>query len=263
MTLYANLPSVNMRSVDLNCDMGESFGPWQMGRDADLMRYVSSVNIACGFHAGDAMTMRKTVELAIEHNVAIGAHPGYPDLQGFGRRNMSVSLSDLHDIVLYQVAALKGICEAYGTRLGHVKPHGAMYNQAARDSEMSRVIANAVRRIDPTLILFGLSGSRLVDEAGSMGLRTASEAFADRTYRPDGTLTPRTEPGAMITDAETAAQQALAIVTNGYVVADDGTSVPVKADTICIHGDAGHALEFAAAIFETLKHNGVEMKSLS
>ncbi len=198
-----------MLSVDLNCDMGEGFGPWKMGRDAELMRYVSSVNIACGFHAGDATTMRRTVELAIENNLAIGAHPGYPDLQGFGRRNMSMSASDLHDIVVYQVAALKGICEACGAQLRHVKPHGSMYNQAAKDREMARSIAAAVRKIDPALVLYGLSGSFLIEEGISSGIRTASEAFADRAYQADGTLTPRSEPGAMICDAEIAARQAL------------------------------------------------------
>lgn len=252
-----------MLSVDLNCDMGESFGAWRMGNDAELMKYVSSVSIACGFHAGDPSTMRKTVELAIENNVNIGAHPGYPDLQGFGRRNMSLSPEEVRDIVLYQVSALKGICEAHGTRLRHVKPHGALYNQAAKDRTMSRAIAEAVARLDPSLVLFGLSGSLLIEEAAAKGLKTASEAFADRTYLPDGTLTPRTEPDAIISDAETAARQALRMVTTGEASAANGDTVPVKADTICIHGDGEHALEFAVSISRVLKSNGVGVRSVS
>lgn len=251
-----------MLSVDLNCDMGESFGPWRMGNDAELMKYVSSVNIACGFHAGDASTMRETVELAIKHRVAVGAHPGYPDLQGFGRRNMSLSEGELCDIVIYQISALKGICEASGTRLTHVKPHGAMYNHAAKDSRVSRAIADAVRLVDPSLILYGLSGSLLIAEAEAAGLRTASEVFADRTYKRDGSLTPRTEPNALISDVEKAAAQALLMVVSGSALAADGTSVPVKADTICLHGDGQNALEFARAVSAVFEENEINIASL-
>lgn len=251
-----------MLSVDLNCDMGESFGPWRMGNDAELMKHVSSVNIACGFHAGDATTMRKTVELAIENGIAIGAHPGYPDLQGFGRRNMSMSPVEIYDIVLYQVSALKGICEGFNTRLNHVKPHGALYNQAAKDRSMSRAIADAVVRADASLVLYGLSGSLMITEAAAAGLKTASEAFTDRTYQPDGTLTPRTEPNALISDVKTAAAQALQMVTTGNVTATDGSTISIKADTICIHGDGENALEFASAISVLLRENGIAVRGI-
>lgn len=251
-----------MLSVDLNCDMGESFGPWRMGNDAELMKYISSANLACGFHAGDATTMRRTVELAIENGVAIGAHPGYPDLQGFGRRSMAMPSAEVHDIVLYQISAAKGICEALGTRLHHVKPHGAMYNQAAKDPTMSRAIAEAVRLADPSLVLYGLSGSLLIIEAESIGLKTASEAFMDRTYQPDGTLTPRTEPNALIRDWETAAAQALSMVTRGTVAATNGTTVSITAETICIHGDGENALEFARSVSDTFRENGIAIQAI-
>jgi UPF0271 protein len=250
-----------MISVDLNCDMGESFGAWTMGSDADLMDYVSSVNIACGFHAGDASTMRKTVETAIEKGVAIGAHPSYPDLQGFGRRNMSLSPQEIFDIVLYQVAALKGICDASGTTLRHVKPHGALYNQAAKDSELACSIAEAIRKIDDSLIVYGLSGSFLVSEAEKLGLRTASEAFADRTYQRDGSLTPRTMTGALITSPEKAAGQALQMLKDNTVTTIDGEIINIKADTICIHGDGEHAIEFAKAISNTLIANNISISA--
>ena len=252
-----------MLSVDLNCDMGESFGAWRMGCDAELMKYISSANIACGFHAGDARTMRTTIELALQNNVAIGAHPGYPDLQGFGRRNMSMSVEEIHDIVLYQISALKGMCEAYGARLNHVKPHGALYNQAAGSREISLAIAEAAARADASLILYGLYGSSLIDEAARIGLRTASEAFADRTYRPDGTLTPRSEPNALIFDVETAAAQAVGLIKSGTVMTTDGTVMDVKADTICVHGDGENAVAFAAAIARAFGDNGIAIQHIS
>lgn len=248
-----------MISVDLNCDMGESFGAWTMGSDAELMDHVSSVNIACGFHAGDASTIRRTVEAAVEKGVAIGAHPGYPDLQGFGRRNMSLSPPEVFDIVLYQVAALKGICEASGTRLHHVKPHGALYNQASQDQAISQSIAEAVSKIDNNLILYGFAGSLLISEAKDLSLRTASEAFADRTYQRDGSLTPRTNAGALITDVKKAVDQALRIVKKQSVETIDGDAVSIYADTICIHGDGMHALEFASSIRNSLVENGVSI----
>ncbi len=248
-----------MISVDINCDMGESFGAWTMGSDAALMDCVSSANIACGFHAGDASTMRKTVEIAAEKGVAIGAHPSYPDLQGFGRRNMALSHQEVFDIVIYQVAALKGICEASGTRLSHVKPHGALYNQAAKDADLAASIAKAIQRIDKNLIVYGLSGSFLISEASKLGLRTASEAFADRTYQRDGTLTPRTIAGALIRTSENAAAQALQMVKDQAVETIDNEIITVKAETICIHGDAEHAVEFAQAIRKILVENGISI----
>jgi len=251
-----------MFSVDLNCDMGESFGTWKMGNDAELMSYVTSVNIACGFHAGDATTMRRTVETAVTKDVTIGAHPGYPDLQGFGRREMSLSDDEAADIVLYQIAALKGICESLGTRLNHVKPHGALYNRAAKDARLARAIASAVKALDSNLILYGLSGSLLISEAENIGLKTASEVFADRRYSPDGTLVSRTQPNALIDDINTACEQVVQMVSSQTATATDGSSVAVKPDTICIHGDGPRALDFAKAIRTALNENGIEVASV-
>lgn len=245
--------SVNKQiTIDLNCDMGESFGAWKMGHDSELMNYVSSVNIACGFHAGDPSVMRKTVEIAVKKGVAIGAHPGFPDLQGFGRREMNFSTQDIFDIVLYQVSALKGICEAHGAKLHHVKPHGALYNQAAKDAESAASIAAAVKKIDKNLIYYGLSGSFLISEAGKIGLRTVSEVFADRTYKSDGSLTPRSEKNALINDAEIAVGQILQMIETQTVSAANGETVPLKAETICLHGDGENALEFAEKIYKNL-----------
>jgi len=241
-----------MFSIDLNCDMGESFGVWEMGRDAELMSFVSSVNIACGFHAGDASVIRKTVEMAFEKGVAIGAHPSFPDLQGFGRREMKMSAQEVFDIILYQVSAVKGICEASGARLHHVKPHGALYNQAAKDAKLAEAIAKAVKAVDENLIFYGLSNSFLISEAGRIELKTASEIFADRTYQADGSLTARSEPNALISDAETAAAQVLQMIVEESVTAVGGETIPIKAETVCIHGDGKHAFEFARTIRQKL-----------
>jgi len=248
-----------MFSIDLNCDMGESFGAWQMGRDAELMDYVSSINIACGFHAGDASVIRKTIETAIKKEVAIGAHPSFPDLQGFGRRAMSLSAQEIFDVVLYQVSALKGICKAFGATLHHVKPHGALYNQAAKEAGLAEAIAKAVKAIDENLILYGLSNSFLISEAEKINLKTASEVFADRTYQADGTLTPRTEPNALIYDTEKAVSQVLEIIREQSVPAATGEKVSLKSETVCIHGDGENALEFAAAIRQKLTEEGISI----
>lgn len=251
-----------MPSIDLNCDMGESFGAWTMGRDAELMDFVSSVNIACGFHAGDPSVMRRTVETAVEKGVAVGAHPGYPDLQGFGRRAMSFSPQEVFDIVLYQAAALKGICEASGARLHHVKPHGALYNTAAKDRELANAIARAVKSVDPELILYGLSGSLLISESEAEGLKTASEVFADRTYQPDGSLTPRNRPDALIRDTAQASAQVMRMVQDQTVETATGEDVSLRAETVCIHGDGENAVELAMAIREKLLENGIEIVAL-
>ena len=240
--------------------MGESFGAWQMGSDSALMDYVSSVNIACGFHAGDASVIRKTVETAITRGVKIGAHPSFPDLQGFGRREMKMTASEVFDIVLYQVSAVKGFCEAFGAPLNHVKPHGALYNKAAKDEELSAAIAKAVKSADENLIFYGLSGSFLISEAGKIGLRTASEVFADRTYQPDGTLTPRTEPNALIHDSKQAVAQVLEMVLEQKVTAVNGEKVALRTETICIHGDGANALEFAKFINAELTRCGILIK---
>ena len=248
-----------MQSVDLNCDMGESFGAWQMGQDLLLMDYISSVNIACGFHAGDASVMRQTVEAAVKKNVSIGAHPGYPDIRGFGRREMKLSPAEVYEIVLYQIGALNAFAKAAGSKLNHVKPHGALYNTAAKDSLLAEAIAAAVKASSEDLVLVGLSGSKLIEEAKKKGLHTLNEVFADRTYQEDGSLTPRTKSGSLLEDPSLAAQQALQMVTRGTVTTTSGKEIPVKAETICIHGDGKHALEFAKAINSILKQNHIEI----
>jgi 5-oxoprolinase (ATP-hydrolysing) subunit A len=251
------------QSIDLNCDMGESFGAWRMGNDAALMDVVSSINVACGFHAGDATTMRETVQVAINKGVAIGAHPSFPDLQGFGRREMSLSSGEIFDIVLYQVAALKGICEAFGAKLHHVKPHGALYNMAAKDKKVAEAVAEAVKRLDEKLILFGLSGSFLILEAEKIGLKTASEVFADRTYTAEGFLTPRNLPDALINATKKSIMQVLQMIREQSVTATNGQKINIRAETICIHGDGAHALEFAQAISSHLKTENILIKSVS
>ena len=251
-----------MLTVDLNCDMGESFGAWKMGHDAALMDYVSSVNIACGFHAGDASTIRKTIEVALKKGVAVGAHPSFPDLQGFGRREMKMSASEVYDIILYQIAAVKGMCEAFGGKLHHVKPHGALYNQAAKNKNLAEAIAKAVKAIDKNLILYGLSVSFLISEAEKIGLRTASEVFADRTYQSDGTLTPRNLQNALISDVEKAVSQVLQMISEQTVTATNGEKVSLKAESVCIHGDGAHALEFAKRINAKLKKEGVNIEKI-
>lgn len=225
--------------------MGESFGAWTIGNDAALMELISSANIACGFHAGDATIMRKTAELALQKNVAIGAHPAFPDLQGFGRRNMQLSPQDVYDICVYQIGAMFGTVRALGGKLHHVKPHGALYNMAAKDPKLAKAIAEATKAIHPDLILYGLSGSYLISEAEKIGLRTASEVFADRTYQNDGSLTPRTQANAVIEDTQLAVAQVIMMIEEQKVISTEGKAVAIKADTVCIHGDGNHATEFA------------------
>lgn len=248
--------------VDLNCDMGESFGAYQMGNDAEILEFVSSANIACGFHAGDPSTMRRTVRLALEKGVGIGAHPGTPDLVGFGRRTMALSPEEAHDLVVYQIGALDAFVRAEGGAMQHVKPHGALYNMAAQDVRMSEAIAEAVYQVNPELILFGLSGSELIRAGEKAGLRTASEVFSDRTYGPDGSLTDRRQKNALLTDPEEAIAQVVRMVKEGKVRATDGTDVDLKADTICIHGDGVTALDFARRISEQLPTEGVEVGAI-
>ncbi|MDJ1506931.1 5-oxoprolinase subunit PxpA [Xanthocytophaga agilis] len=251
-----------MHSIDLNCDMGESFGSWKMGNDLQIMDYVSSVNIACGFHAGDADTMRKTVAAATEKNVAIGAHPGFPDLQGFGRRNMQLSPEEVYNIILYQIGALSAFVKVAGNRLHHVKPHGALYNMAAKDSSLSSAIAQAIKDFDPSLIVYGLSGSFLISESQKLGLKTASEVFADRTYQQDGTLTPRNQPFALIEDTTKSLEQVVKMVEEQQVVTTENIPVPIQADTICIHGDGKHAVDFAQAINKLFREHSITIQAI-
>ena len=249
-----------MLSIDLNCDMGESYGAWRMGNDSEIMPFVSSVNIACGFHAGDPGVMRATVESALEHNVAIGAHPSYPDIQGFGRREMGLTTEEIKDSVCYQIGALEGICRSSGGRLNHVKPHGALYNRSARDESVARAIAEAVRSFDSSLTLFGLSGSESIKAGEDAGLSTASEVFSDRTYTANGSLTPRTEDNALLTEVNDSIRQITAMIANGIVIATDGTEVALKAETICIHGDGEHAVDFAREIRLSLDARNIEVR---
>ncbi|MBY0084238.1 LamB/YcsF family protein [Brevibacillus sp. M2.1A] len=246
-----------MKSVDLNCDMGESFGAYRIGNDEAILRYVSSANVACGFHAGDPGTMRKTVQMALEAGVAIGAHPGFADLVGFGRRNMEISPEEAYDLVVYQIGALQGFVRAEGGVMHHVKPHGALYNMAATRPALAESIALAIYKVNPELVLYGLAGSELTRAGEKIGLATAHEVFADRTYQQDGTLTPRNQPNAMITDQQQSLQQVIRMVRDGLVLTQQGVDIPIQADTICIHGDGAHALEFAQSIREALLVAGI------
>jgi UPF0271 protein len=246
--------------IDLNCDMGESFGNYTVGNDEALLDYVSSANIACGFHAGDPAVMERTVQLAIKKQVAIGAHPGLPDLQGFGRREMAVSANECYQFVLYQLGALAAFVKAAGAVLHHVKPHGALYNMAATNMQLADPIAKAIHDFDASLILYGLANSRLIDAAKKYGLRSAAEAFADRTYTTEGLLTPRSRPQSMIEDEHASLQQVLSIVQNRAVTATDGSLVKLEADTICIHGDGKHAAGFAKLIRTQLEAADILIK---
>ncbi|NYT46261.1 LamB/YcsF family protein [Alcaligenaceae bacterium] len=249
-------------AIDLNCDMGESFGAWKMGRDEDILPYVTSANIACGFHAGDAATMRKTVAAALRHGVALGAHPGLPDLVGFGRRNMDISAQDVYDIVVIQVGALAAVAASQGGKLHHVKAHGALYNMAARNGELATAIAKAVHDVDSTLLLYALAGSAQVKAAEDMGLAVAQEVFADRSYQSDGSLTPRKQAGAMIEDPAISIKQVLRMVQEGKVATQQGVDVNVRADTLCIHGDQPGAVVFAQAIRKALGEGGVQVGAI-
>ena len=246
-----------MRTVDINCDMGESYGAWKMGADAEIMPFISSANIACGFHGGDPATIRATVKLALDHGVAIGAHPSLPDLQGFGRRAMKISPQDMYDLVVYQAGAVEGFARAAGARLHHVKCHGALYNMAANDAGLAEAMARAVNDLGGGLMLYALSNSLMMNTARSLGIRVAGEVFADRGYADDGTLAPRGTPGAMIEDAALAAQRAVSMVENGQVTALSGRPVPVSPDTLCLHGDQPGAVAFARAIRKAFSEHGI------
>lgn len=248
-----------MACVDLNSDLGESFGRYSLGLDSQVIPLVTSVNIACGMHAGDPCVMRHTVAAAAA-GASIGAHPGYPDLQGFGRRDMALSPDEAYAFVLYQISALAGFCKAEGTTLAHVKPHGQLYNKAAKDEALAQAIAAAVHDFDPSLVLVGLAGGKLIDAGRAAGLTVAQEFFADRNYMPDGTLVPRRQENAVIADEEFAVARVVRAVQEGCIEAVDGTTIEVACDTICIHGDNAHALEFAKKIRAALIKANVELK---
>lgn len=246
--------------IDLNCDLGEGYGAYPSASDAQIMKYITSANIACGFHAGDPGKMREAVQLALAHGVAIGAHPGLPDLIGFGRREMSVTTQEVYDMVVYQIGALSAITKAEGGALSHVKPHGALYNMAAEREPIARSIAEAVYRVDPGLILYGLAGSHSIHTAELIGLRTASEVFADRTYEAGGTLTPRNIKGAVLQDSSACVRQALRMIQYGEVISREGTPIKMKADTLCIHGDTPEAIEHALHLRDAFKKQGIEVR---
>lgn len=237
-----------MLKIDLNCDMGESYGAYTIGADAAAAPYISSANVACGFHAADPTVMDKTVSLLQKNNVAIGAHPGFPDLMGFGRRNLQVQPAEAKAYVQYQIGALWAFCKARGLPLQHVKPHGALYNMAGKDYALARAICEGIAEINPQLILLGLSGSALCSAAEDVGLRCAREVFADRAYTEDGALVPRTEAGAMITDADEAIARVIGMVKSGKVKALTGKEIAIKADSVCVHGDGEKALAFVKKI---------------
>jgi len=250
-----------MKTIDLNCDMGESFGPWKMGADAQVMPFVTSANIACGFHAGDPATIRRTVRLAVDQGVAVGAHPSLPDLQGFGRRNMRITPEELYDLVVYQAGAVEAFARAAGVRLHHVKCHGALYNMAANDEALSEACARAVRDIGRDVLLYALEGSRMMACASKQGVRPIGEGFADRGYEDDGTLAARDRPGALIEDPAKAVAQALAMIEEGRVTSLGGRQIPVQPGTLCLHGDQPGAAQFARALRETFQSHAIEVKA--
>ncbi|MGQ0733100.1 MAG: LamB/YcsF family protein [Acidobacteriota bacterium] len=242
-----------MSRIDLNADLGESFGPWPMGQDDSLMKSITSANVACGFHAGDPTVMRRTVALAKHHGVAVGAHPGFPDLVGFGRREMLATPQDVEDFVLYQVAALAGVASAHGVRLQHVKAHGALYNMAARDRALADAIARAVAAFDDRLILYGLPASELLRAGEAHGLKVAAELFADRAYEPDGTLASRRKPGSVIHSPDEVVARAVRMVQMREVVATDGSTIHLEGSTMCLHGDTPGAADLARRIRSALE----------
>lgn len=241
--------------IDLNCDLGESFGRYTLGDDASIMPFITSANIACGFHAGDASTMQATVRLAKQHGVAIGAHPGWPDLQGFGRREMSLSPEETEALVLYQIGALAAFAKAEGVELRHVKPHGALYNQSAKDRRLAEAVARAAKRFSVDIVLVGLAGSGSVEAAQEMGLRVMHEGFPDRGYASDGRLIPRGQSGAILSSVEEVAAHAVSLVLNGIKFGEK----QIRVDTLCLHGDNIHAVENARAALAALQRAGIEV----
>lgn len=251
-----------MYKVDLNSDLGESFGAYKIGMDEEVIKCVSSVNVACGFHAGDPLVMGKTVALAKAAGAAIGAHPGFPDLVGFGRRNVAASPEEAKADVKYQLGALLAFTKSCGVRMQHVKPHGALYNMAAVDIKLARAICEAVAEVDDSIILLGLANSKMLEAAKEVGLKAASEVFADRAYMEDGTLVPRRQEGAVIHDKDLAIKRVIGMVTKGKVESITGKEIEIKADSICVHGDNPQALEFVRNIRAALGENGVEIANL-
>lgn len=245
--------------VDLNCDMGESFGIYKLGQDEEMMKHITSANIACGFHAGDPLTMRHTVKLALKHNVAIGAHPSLPDKAGFGRRKMDISAEEIYGLVLYQIGALQAFAVAEGSKLSHVKPHGALYIMANESNSIAEAIAEAAYRIDSDIYLVGQSNSKLVKAGARAGLRTLNEVFADRNYEKDGSLTPRSHEQALIVQSKFSTERMIRMVQENKVESRTGEEISMKADTICVHGDSPDALEHIVQLAQGMKNAGIEI----
>jgi UPF0271 protein len=246
-----------MLTIDINCDMGEG-----IGNDAEIMPFISSANIACGYHAGNEKTMKQTIELAVKNNVAVGAHPSFFDKENFGRTEMSLPADEIYDLIILQLRTIDKVANSFGATLHHVKPHGALYNMSARDPVIAKAIAVATRDFDDHIILFGLSGSHSISEANAINLKTVSEVFADRTYQDDGSLTPRSEPGAIVEGVDECVQQVLQMVRERTVTSVNGKTIPIIADTICIHGDVKHAAVLAKAIYQTLKQKSIDIKAI-
>ncbi|WP_413498700.1 LamB/YcsF family protein [Buttiauxella gaviniae] len=250
-------------AIDLNSDLGESFGAWTMGDDSAILKLVSSANVACGFHAGSPAALLSTLREAAQQGVAIGAHVSYPDLVGFGRRNMDVARDELIADVIYQIGALQGLAKAAGTQVRYVKPHGALYNTIAQDERQALAVIDAILVIDPRLPLVGLAGSRVLDLAQKKGLRTIAEAFADRAYHANGTLVSRREAGSVLHDAQLIAQRMLQLITQGGVTSIEGQFTPIKADSICVHGDSPGAIEMARQIRNLLEEKGIAIRAFA
>lgn len=248
-----------MYKVDLNCDLGESFGNYKIGCDEEVIKYISSANIACGFHASDPIVMSNTVKLAKEYGVSVGAHPGFQDLAGFGRRNMDISYDEAKAIIQYQIGALDAFCKANGIRMKHVKPHGALYNMAAKDINLALAICEGIKQVDPDLILLALSGSQMIEAAKLTGIKSVSEVFADRAYKEDGSLVERKIEGSVITDKKVAINRVIRMIKEQKVTAINGADIPICAESICVHGDNIKALEFVKEITESLKKENIKI----
>ncbi|NMG28454.1 LamB/YcsF family protein [Aromatoleum evansii] len=248
--------------INLNADLGESFGAWSMGEDAAMLEVVKSANVACGFHAGDPLVMRQTVATAKRCGVSLGAHPGFPDLQGFGRRRMDVPAAELEAMLIYQIGALAGMARAEGMAVTHVKPHGALNNMACADAKLAATVARAVRAFDPNLILLAPALSQLVIAGREAGLRVVEEIFADRAYLDDGNLVPRSQPGAMVHGADACLRHVLAMLEAGALISINGKRLPVKAQSICVHGDDAEAVATARALRDGLQRAGYQLVSI-
>jgi len=251
-----------MKIVDLNSDLGESFGAYTIGKDEDILPLVSSANVACGFHAGDPGVMAKTVRLCQSGNTAVGAHPGFLDLQGFGRRNIAISPTEAEDLMTYQIGALDAFCRGQGVTLQHVKPHGALYNMAGKDATLAEAVCRAIFRYNPDLILLGLAGSEMLRQARKIGLPYAAEVFADRAYEKDGSLVARSKPGAMIHDEDEAVSRVVRMIRENKVKAIDGTDIEICPDSVCVHGDSEKALLFVKRIRKALEDEGIQICDL-